>query len=369
MRLTDSSGLITRRQILAAGFLCSSGVGAASRAQGVASARKPVLVRRWDSGNDLIAPLTQFEGKILFAGNKTIGCVNPDVSKPLWNVGHGFANEAVYRPRVVDKVVVAGGLAELGAWDLASGRRKWRHTAITQIGVPWVTKRLTYVGDGHELLAMDTLTGALRWRFAGTPDTLASYAPTVSADSVFFASGNGVLNALSIDDGRLKWQLDRSDEWQYLRQLYVSKNVLIAGSYKELLYGISTLDGKVLWTFNAGNFINSHHVAGDTAYLWSPTGWIYAIDIHNGEVRWRHQTTNYGQSSSNWAPMMAELVTQGSHLYALDMGNVLHVINIASGAEVSRIQFSEALRPTVLPRGGGQAVVATDGGQIQRVRW
>jgi hypothetical protein len=66
--------------------------------------------------------------------------------------------------------------------------------------------------------------------------------------------------------------------------------------------------------------------------------------------------------------MMAELVTQGANLYALDMGNVLHVINIASGAEVSRIQFSEALRPTVLPREGGQAVVATDGGQIQRVR-
>ncbi len=365
----DSSGFATRRQILAAGFLFGSGVGTALRAQGVASARKPVLVRRWDSGNDLLAPLTQFEGKVLFAGNKTIGCVNPDVSKPLWNVGHGFADEAVYRPRVVDKVVIAGGLAELGAWDLASGRRKWRHTAITQIGVPWVTKRLTYVGDGHELLALDTATGALRWRFAGTPDTLASYAPTVSGDSVFFASGNGVLNALSIHDGRLKWRLDRSDEWQYLRQLYVSKDVLVAGSYKELLYGISTSDGRVLWTFNAGNFINSHHVAGDTAYLWSPTGWIYAIDIHNGNVRWRHQTTNYGQSSSNWAPMMAELVVHGGNLYALDMGNVLHVINIASGAEVSRVQFSESLRPTVAPRDSGQAVVATDAGQIQRVRW
>ncbi len=67
--------------------------------------------------------------------------------------------------------------------------------------------------------------------------------------------------------------------------------------------------------------------------------------------------------------MMAELVVHGGNLYALDMGNVLHVINIASGAEVSRVQFSESLRPTVAPRDSGQAVVATDAGQIQRVRW
>ncbi|MFM1979101.1 MAG: hypothetical protein RLZ68_366 [Pseudomonadota bacterium] len=369
MRIVDSSHRLTRRQILAAALAGSSVWGAASRAQGIAAKRKPIAVRRWDSGNDLLAPLTRFEERVLFAGNKTIGCINPDAPKLLWNVAHGFSDEAVYRPRVVNKTVVAGGLAELGAWDSASGRHKWRHKAITQIGVPWVTQGLTYVGDGHELLALDTSTGALRWRFAGTPDTLASYAPTVSANSVFFASGNGVLNALSLSDGRLKWTLDRSEEWQYLRQLYVSKDVLVAGSYKELLYGISTSDGKVLWTFNAGNFINSHHVAGDTAYLWSPTGWIYAIDIRNGDVRWRHQTTNYGQSASNWAPMMAELVTHGGNLYALDMGNVLHVISIATGAEVSRVEFSEALRPTVVPRDGGQAVVATEGGHIQRVRW
>lgn len=369
MRIVDSSGLLTRRQMLAAAISGSSCFGAASWAQDAATSKKPAVVRRWDSGNDLLAPLTQFDGKILFAGNNSLGCINPNSAKAVWNVEHGFSQEAVYRPRGVSGLVVAGGLAELGAWDLASGRRRWTHKAITQIGVPWVTPRWTYVGDGHELLALDTHTGALRWRFAGTPDTLASYAPTVSADSVFFASGNGVLNALSLDDGSLKWKLDRSEEWQYLRQLYVSKDVLVAGSYKELLYGISTSDGKVLWTFNAGNFINSHHVAGNTAYLWSPTGWIYAIDIHNGDVRWRHQTTNYGQSSTNWAPMMAELITLGGHLYALDMGNVLHVINIATGAEVSRVAFIEALRPTVLPVGGTQAVVATDTGHIQRVRW
>jgi len=145
--------------------------------------------------------------------------------------------------------------------------------------------------------------------------------------------------------------------------------VLVAGSYKELLYGISVTHGRVLWAFNAGNFINSHHVAGDTAYLWSPTGWVYAIDIQNGKVRWRHRTSNYGQASANWGPMMAELVANGEHLYALDMFNVLHVLSLQTGDEVQRIVFAQGLRPTVLPRPNAQAVVATNQGDIQLVRW
>ncbi len=64
-------------------------------------------------------------------------------------------------------------------------------------------------------------------------------------------------------------------------------------SYKEQLYGLDLRDGRERWVFNAGNFINSHHVADGTAYLWSPTGWVYAIDTASGQVRWRHRTTDF----------------------------------------------------------------------------
>ncbi|MFZ4539946.1 MAG: PQQ-binding-like beta-propeller repeat protein [Propionivibrio sp.] len=91
---------------------------------------------------------------------------------------------------------------------------------------------------------------------------------------ILFKVQNGVLYALSLADGALKWRLDDSREWQYIRQMYVSGQVLVAGTYTELLYGIAVDSGKILWKFKAGNFINSHHVAGGSAYLWSPTGSI-----------------------------------------------------------------------------------------------
>jgi outer membrane protein assembly factor BamB len=191
----------------------------------------------------------------------------------------------------------------------------------------------------------------------------------VAGDTVFFGPGDGRLYAVNRRDGKLKWKLDEKANWQYVRQMYVTGNVLVAGTYTEMLYGIHVDTGKIKWRFKAGNFINSHHVAGDTAYLWSPTGWIYAIDIDTGRVRWRHQTTRYGNNAANWGPMMAEIVTFENKLYCLDMNQVLHLLDVADGQELLRVPFGHNLRPSVSPLPDSRAVVATDAGDIQLVQW
>ena len=84
-------------------------------------------------------------------------------------------------------------------------------------------------------------------------------------------------------------------------------------------------------------------------------------------MRWRHQTTDYGQAANNWGPMMAELATRGERLFALDMNHVLHVLHRESGKELQRFVFDRALRPGVLPLPGSEAVVATEQGRIERV--
>ena len=366
MRVDTAHTQPSRRQLLAA-LLAGALPSAWGQSHPTDRATRAQVLRAWPTGNELLAPLSLHQGSVLFAGDKTLGRIDTRVAKPAWQVEHGFGDEAVFRPRAAGALVVAGSLAAMGGWDLVHGRRRWRYQAHTQLGVPWVTESHTYVGDGHALVAIDCVTGRPAWRFEGTPDTLASYAPTVQGDRVFFSPGNGILYCLRRSDGQLLWQLDRSAEWQYLRQLYVAGDVLVAGSYKELLYGISTRDGRVLWTFNAGNFINSHHVSDDSAYLWSPTGWVYAIDTRDGNVRWRHQTTDYSQAANNWGPMMAELATRGERLFALDMNHVLHVLHRESGKELQRFVFDRALRPGVLPLPGSEAVVATEQGRIERV--
>ncbi len=372
LRLSTVAAPWPRRQLL---VTLAAGVGAAawpcySMASSPARAQvMPVVARRWDSGNARLAPLTAHGKDVLYAGSSHLGRIDPARPETVWRVAHGLPGEAVFRPRAAGPLVLCGGLGEIGAWTLANGEPRWRYAAQVQLGVPWVTPALTFVGDGHGLLALDNATGQMHWRHAGTPDTLTAYAPVLSGQTLMYAPGNGVLYALDATRGGLKWTLDRSHEWQYLRQLHVSGEVLVAGSYKEMLYGISVADGRVLWTFNAGNFINSHHVEGNAAYLWSPTGWIYAIDTRSGQVRWRHRTTDYHSNGTDWGPLMAELVTRNGHLYALDMKQVLHVLDRETGDEVRRIPMPQRLRPTVLPLAEREAVVATDEGEVLLVRW
>ena len=355
----------SRRQVLAALLIG----GASPWSARAALRRSPVVRYRWDSENNVLAPLGYQHGQLLFAGDRSVGRIDSSSHAMVWNVAHTLTQPAVFRPRSTGSLVLCGSLNRIGAWTVEEGRAAWHYTASVQLGTPWVTARHTFMGDGHQLLAIENSSGKVIWRFAGTPDTLTSYSPTVTGNTVLFGPGNGLLYGLSTDDGAVLWTLDRSKEWQYLRQLYVSGDILIAGSYKELLYGISVSTGAVLWTFNAGNFINSHHVAGDTAYLWSPTGWIFALDVLSGKLRWRHQTTNYRQSDANWGPLMAELATHGDYLHALDMRHILHVLHARTGEEAMQIPFGYPLRPSFVPISGESVIVATERGEIQEVQW
>ena len=278
-----------------------------------------------------MAPLALLDGHVFFNGDKTLGRIDPVNAALTWNVPHRLSSNAVYRSRAAGQLVISGGQRELGGWHQADGQALWLHKAILQVGTPFVDVDRTYVGDGHWLLALGNQTGDIDWRFApDTDDCTAAYAPTVAGETVFFGPGDGMLYAVNRLDGKLKWKLDEKKEWQYIRQMYVSGKVLVAGTYTELLYG---------------------------------------IDVATGKVRWRHQTSRYGNNAANWGHMMAEIVTFENQVYCLDMKQVLHVLDAVDGKELLRIPFAHDLRPTVSPLPDRRAVMASDSGEVQLVQW
>lgn len=356
--------LARRRLLKLLGLGCVAWAARGTLAGSPVSTSVARIARRWASGNTRLAPPTLINGRVLYAGERTLGLLDPAAPTPLWSRPHALPEGAVFRPRAAQNIAVCGGLEELAAWRLDDATPLWRHPARSQLGVPTLQAGSVYFGDGHELVAVELTSGKTRWRFAAVPDTQISYAPTVADDTVLVGPGDGRLYALDAANGQLRWTLDRMAEWQYLRQLHLSGNVLVAGSYKEILYGIEATSGKVLWNFNAGNFINSHHVAAGVAYLWSPTGWLYAIDAHSGALRWRHRTTDYRGSHGNWAALMAELVTQGARLYALDLNHVMHVLDTVHGTEIARLRLPEAVRPFVLPLANDTQLFGAQSGDL-----
>ncbi len=335
------------------GFIAAMGLGlVAPRVLAAAVVQPPKLLRfvqRWTTGNSRLAPPTVIGQRVLCAGDRTLGLFEVGAETPIWSIPHRLAEGAVFRPRLAADVVVCGGRREIGAWRVATEEPLWRYQARVQIGVPCVSGDSIFFGDGHELVALKLDSGVPRWRFATTADTLISYAPVATDTTVYVGPGDGRLYALSILDGRLLWAQNRVNTWQYLRQLHISDHILVAGSYKEKLYGIDIDNGDLLWEFSAGNFINSHHVSKGVAYLWSPTGWLYAVDTKSGGVRWRHRTTDYRGEQHNWGSLIAELATFDDRLYALDLHNVVHVLRTVDGAEVESYASTESLKAFVQP--------------------
>lgn len=315
-----------------------------------------MLPARWmrPTDNSRITPLSEAGGRLFYAGDRTLGAVSLQTGEPLWSHPHGADDPAVFRPRLTNGgLMVVGGRSWLAAYDQANGAEVWRYTARIQTGVPLIDGATICFGDGHEIVMLEAATGAEHWRFAGVPDTLASYAPTASEDLIIAGPGDGRIYALDKATGALRWQQDIRNRWQYLRQITVADGILVAGTYKEFLTGISLEDGAKLWSFNAGNFINSQHVAGGDAYLWSPTGWVYCISLASGRVRWRHRTTDYNGSAGNWASVLAEITSQDGRLYILSMDNVLHVLDMQNGDELAARKLPAKIRHAVLPLADG----------------
>ncbi|MCB6178678.1 PQQ-like beta-propeller repeat protein [Rhodobacter sp. Har01] len=312
----------------------------------------------------MLRPPAFDDGLIYFCGDVTVGCVDPDSAAPVWQHPLDLPQTAAFRPRILDRHVIVGGRGGIACLARDSGAELWRYPARIQTGLPTLGAGLVVLGDGHEIVAIELATGAERWRFAGVPDTLAAYAPSILGDRVFAGPGDGRLYCLDLAEGRLIWSHDRRGYWQYLRQIHAADGLLVAGSYKEQLLGISPTDGDVLWEFVAGNFINSHHLAGDVACLWSPTGWIYAIDIATGAVRWRHQTTDYVPGGDDWASLMAELTSRAGLLYTLDMDNTLRLLDLADGSLKAQGGIPGAVRHAVLPIDGDRVVLPMMDGSL-----
>ena len=360
-----------RRQCLrvALAAVLALGLGAAlpplARAQ---SSQLPIL-RRWPTGDRQLVPTTRLGPQVIFAGENRLGLLDPAEDIITWHIAHQLPGPATFRPRSNGEIIVCGGLAEIAGWHPGEDRARWRYRARDQIGTPCLAQNRLFFGDGHELIAVDSEKGTILWRFATVPDTRISYAPVVVDDRVIFGPGDGRLIALSANDGTPHWIIDRMADWQYLRQLQLAtltdgSQILVAGSYKEKLHGIDLANGAQRWAFSAGNFINSQHVAKGVAYLWSPTGWVYAIDLESGRPRWRHQTTDYRGGVHNWGAMLAELLSDATRLYALDLNHVLHILSLDDGRALFDLKLPERVRPFVQLLDAGQVLLASETGDL-----
>jgi outer membrane protein assembly factor BamB len=337
--------LLSRRQLIGCGAALAVlpwiGSAAFQPSTGI------TVLQQLKTGNRLLSPFTLQGNALYLNGDSTVEAWDKDKAQMLWQ--RPLESHAGFRPRLSEDVLITSGRHHLAAWDKDNGTARWRYAPNDELAVPLVHDNRIHFGDRHSVITLDATSGKRIWSFDTIASARIAYAPIGVGNKILIGPGDGCLYALSADKGELLWKVDREADWQYLRQLGIYNDLLIAGGYHDELFGINMQDGSIVWRFYAGNFINSQLVTDGKVCFWSPTGWIYALDANTGSVLWRHKTIDYKNRgrAQNWSPVMAELVARDNLLYILAMDHILHVLDLNTGDERASLELPERVRPFV----------------------
>lgn len=345
--VTKASHFHTRRRLVA-GILALPVIPFSLGLNARSFERKPLpVIGRWHTGNHTLFPFTREKSTLYINGNATLEAWDSLTGQQWWS--SSISASANYRPRCNARYIVSCGRNQISCFLRVNGEPAWSHKPRRELGVPLVAGSHLYIGEGNLLLAIEMASGEITWEFPILKNARIAYAPIEWGGIIYLGSGDGILYAIQANSGELLWKIDREKDWQYLRQLHIENDVLVAGGYHDELFGIDLDNGDFRWRFNAGNFINSHLVSNGMTYFWSPTGWIYTLEVMTGKVVWRHRTKDFRQPSrnSNWAPLMAEMVTDGSNLYALAMDNIIHILDAETGEKRDEFLIPETVKPFI----------------------
>lgn len=274
-----------------------------------------------------------FQGTMVRSGCTTA----PGISEPrlLWRQNVGI-QAWLNSPVVTDDRVYVGsagldrGRSDPGdgvySIDLRDGRVIWRFSADNDVnGVSVGDGLVVATGDQGEVWALDAGDGALHWSL-DSEGSMFFTSPLIIEDLVIVGSSDGVLHALELDSGRIRWTVE-----------FDSPLRGGAASDGEAIYAIGEagdvrafdLDGREYWrqklnfatlasdtltarVFAAPTIVGDHVIVPfvrDDVY---PVPALTALDRYTGSVRWEASDPN--RVASGWGNLRSSPAVAGDLL-------------------------------------------------------
>lgn len=203
-----------------------------------------------------------------------------------------------------DRLFVGSSTGQLWCFT-GSGTRLWMYQAGGGIGAQpslSIDRTKLYVGsDDGFLHALDATTGRLLWR----GEMLGSLGkpPVVTEDAVYIVTDNDVVGAYDRASGDALWRFERqAPEGFYVTDhagLVLADRRLITGFTDGSVVALDPSDGRVLWIRDTTVDIETRTgelrftdvdttpvILGETIYVASFAGGLYALEAASGSVRW-----------------------------------------------------------------------------------
>ncbi|MFD7061120.1 PQQ-binding-like beta-propeller repeat protein [Streptomyces sp. NPDC059906] len=204
-------------------------------------------------------------------------------------------DEALYTVSVDDEGSEFGARTWLYAASAKTGTERWSKEADQQRSPVSVAGDSLYNSIGGVLFALRPDTGDTRWQFdTGGP---AADTPTVSGGTVYVNGvghdlTEGAVFAVSAATGRKLWEWRKSDT-PLARPTVAGDIVLVSnivGAERSMLWALDAKSGKVIWQRHLADGFLTRPATADGAVYVVGDGVLYALRAATGATVWRYDT-------------------------------------------------------------------------------
>jgi len=277
---------------------------------------------RFPTGDRVVASPVWSEGTIYFGGDDgNIYAVEAKSGRQLWK--HSTGGPAPCTPAVVDGTLyVVSYDGKLHALDARTGGVKWK-----------------FATDGERRFEAKGIHGLQpKNQTIADPFDVFLSSPVVAQGAVYFGSGDGNLYAVDTVTGALRWKFPTGDV-VHASPAYAD-GVLFFGSWDSYFYAVDAATGKEKWRFHGGEdpmvhnqvgFQSSPAVVDGVVYTGCRDAQLYALDAATGKQKWHFD------NALSWV-ISSPAVVDGKVYFATSDSSLYHVVEAATGKPILKEQ-------------------------------
>ena len=211
----------------------------------------------------------------------------------------------------------------LDAFPAAGPTIRWRipgGVGMSAIAVQDDTAVTTWNADGKQLLvALDAVTGKVKWKaelgetYENSMGDGPRATPTIAEQNVYAYSGEGILIAVDLKSGQLRWSknvmeelsAEPSEYGMSCSPLVVDDRVIVhAGGSEAAIAAFAVANGKLLWKCGSGHAGYSSptimDISGEPQVVTVTGTAVMGIDPENGTALWNYPfETDYGCNTAS----------------------------------------------------------------------